>query len=289
MLILDAGMIAFAAFHALKGKVKWPLTFQIPRMVRALVAPLAEAYVLCWNSERFWKSELWPAYQANRPEIWELAGREDYEATIEVLAALGAVQFRGEGLESDEVLAGLVHRLRGREPIVIISDDKDFFQLLSGTVHMRGRVRGEVRWSDVKRILGVTPAYVTDFLALAGDPSDGIPRVVSPATARRLIETRGHVRRWMDRDLQVGAGVRQRLTEGRAQIAINLALVDLSRAAVEARGAPGEPILDGWGDLDRARAIGRRTGVAWLRDDDLAQGWAPLRTGGERARQILRV
>jgi DNA polymerase-1 len=289
MLIIDGGMIAFAGYHVLKGKVQWPLTFQIPRMVRALVAASGEPYLLCWNSERLWKSELWPAYQANRPEIWDLAGRKDYETMIDVLAALGAVQLRAEGLESDEVLAALVHQLRGREPIVIISDDKDFFQLLSSSVRMRGRVRGDVRWSDVKRILGVGPAYVADFLALAGDPTDGIPRVVRPITALKLIETRGHVRDWIDRDLRVAPGLRQRLKEGRAQIGINLALVDLSREAVEGRGAPGEPILEGWGDLDRARRIGRRTKVAWLREDDLAESWAPIRRGGERAREILGV
>lgn len=288
MLLIDAGMVAFAAFHALKGKVDWPLTFQIPRMIRALAAAADDAYAICWNSDRLWKSERWPAYQAGRPDIWEIAGREDYEAAVAVLTALGAVQYRTEGLETDEVVAALVHRLRDRENVVIISDDKDFFQLLSGSVRMKGRVRGEVVWSDVKGVLGVTPTYVADYLALVGDATDGIPGVLRPATARSLIATRGHVRDWIDRDIRVGLGVKKRLEEGRAQIRINLELVDLSREAVERRGAPGEPILDGWGDLDRARAIGERSGVAWLRADDLAEAWAPLRDGGRRARKILR-
>jgi 5'-3' exonuclease len=287
MLVVDAGMIAFAAYHALKGKVPWPLTFQVPRMIRALVARADEPYVVCWNPERLWKTDLWPAYQAGRPEIWDLAGDADFAAMFEALTALGAVQYRTDLLESDEVMAALVHRLADSEPVVVVSDDKDFFQLLSGSTRLEGRVRGAVRAADVKRILGVGPAYVADFLALTGDVADGIPRVVSPTAALRLLASRGHVRDWLDRRLRLGPALAQRIEQGREQIRINLELVDLSRAAVEARGAPGEPLLDGWGDLDRARAVGERTKVAWLRKDDLASEWASLRRGGERAWEIL--
>jgi DNA polymerase-1 len=301
--IVDAGMVAFAAFHALRGKVPWPLTFQVPRMIRALLARSEDAYVLCWNPDRLWKSELWPAYQAGRPEIWDLAGREDFACLLEVLTALGAVQYRTELLESDEMMAGLVHRLAGagmghrasggrrarRDEIVIVSDDKDFFQLLSASTRLEGRVRGTVRAPDVKRILGVGPAYVADYLALTGDATDGIPRVVSSTAALRLLGSRGHVRDWIDRKIRVGAALERRIEEGRAQIRVNLELVDLSRAAVDRRGAPGEPILEGWGELERVRAVGERTGVAWLRNEDLATAWAPLRRCGERAREILDV
>lgn len=288
MLLIDAGMIAFAAFHALKGKIRWPLAYQVPRMVRAVVGE-GQPYALCWNSDRLWKRERWPPYQANRPEIWDVAGRPDYETTIELLTTLGALQFRTEGLESDEVLAAIVHRLSGHHAIVIVSDDKDFFQLLSGSVRMRGRVRGDVRWSDVRSILGVTPAFVADYLSLAGDATDGVPAVVRRGEARRLIETRGHVHDWIDRDLRIEPRLKRRIEEGREQVRMNLELVDLSREAVEARGAPGEPLLEGWGNLDRARAIGKRTGVAGVKEGNLAEAWAALREGGERAREILGV
>ena len=44
MQLIDAGMIGFAAFHALKGKVAWPLTFQVPRMMRTLVREQPETF-----------------------------------------------------------------------------------------------------------------------------------------------------------------------------------------------------------------------------------------------------
>lgn len=288
MQIVDAGMIAFAAWHALKGKIDWPLTYQVPRMLRPRVEEAADTYVLCWNGEELWKRERWPAYR-DRPEIWEEAGREDFEAMLEVLAALGAVQFRTGPIEADEAIAALVHRLEGDEDLVLRSDDKDFMQLLSGSTRMEGRVRGTVRFSDVREILGVTPAFVADYLALSGDQADGIPRIVPPAKARSLIDSRGHVADWIDRDLRVDEKTKRAIVENRDQLRLNLELVDLSETAVEARGAPGDPLLDGWGDLDRARSVGERTDISWLADEDMEETYGALREWGDRTRERLGV
>lgn len=288
MQIVDAGMIAFAAWHALKGRIDWPLTYQVPRMLRPLVEEAGDTYVLCWNGEDLWKRGRWPTYR-DRPEIWDEAGRADFEALVEVLAGLGAVQYRTDRLEADEAIAALVHRLEGEEELVVRSDDKDFMQLLSGSTWMHGRVRGTVRFSDVKEVLGVTPAYVADFLALSGDPADGIPRILPPAKARDLIGSRGHVRDWIDRDLRIDAATKRTIEENREQIRLNLELVDLSETAVEARGAPGDPLLEGWGDLGRAREIGERTEVSWLTADDLPEAYGALRTWGERTRERLEI
>jgi 5'-3' exonuclease len=281
--LIDAGMIAFAAWHALKGRVEWPLTFQVPRMLRKAINDVEGPYALFWNAERLWKCERWPAYR-DRPEIWDHAGRDDFESMLAVLSGLGAVQYRSDGREADELLAAVCHAFEGTEPIVIRSDDKDFMQLLSGSTRMQGRVRGTVRFSDVKPILGVTPAYVVDFLALSGDDADGIPRIVTPSMARKLIASRGHVRDWIDRDLRVDERVRQKLADNRDQLALNLELVDLSESAV---GAPPSPLLEGWGDLDAVRDAGDGAGIGYLTSDDLGDEFRILRRWGEETRARL--
>lgn len=285
MQLFDAGMIAFAAWHALKGRVDWPLTYQVPRMLRARLRETPDTYVLCWNARRLRKRERWPPYR-DRPEIWEEAGEQDFETMLRLLAGLGAVQYRADGWEADEVLAALVHRLEGQEELVVRSDDKDFMQILSGSTWMRGRVRGEVRFSDVREILGVTPAYVADFLALAGDEADGIPRIVPPATARELIESRGHVRDWIDRDLRVEEDLKRTLRDNREQLRLNLELVDLSRERV---GEPPPPLLDGWGDADAVREVGRTTGIGELTEEDLDEAFGRMRELGRTTRDRLGV
>jgi 5'-3' exonuclease len=285
MQLFDAGMLAFPAYHALEGRVEWPLTYQVPRMLRSTLRDVRDTYVLCWNSERLRKREMWPDYR-DRPEIWEEAGREDFDAMLRLLGALGAVQYRADGWEADEVLAALVHELEDGEELVIRSDDKDFMQLLSGSVRMEGRRRGTVRFSDVREELGVTPAYVADYLALAGDDADGIPRIVPPATARMLIESRGHVRDWIDRDLRVDPELKETLEEGREQLRLNLELVDLSAEAV---GTPPAPLLDGWRDAAVAREVGEETGIGFLVDDDPLEEFSLLGEWGRRTRERLCV
>jgi 5'-3' exonuclease len=151
---------------------------------------------------------------------------------------------------------------------------------------MEGRRRGRVRYSDVKGIFGVTPVYAADFQALVGDPVDGIPRIVSDATARQLLASRGHVRDWIDKDLRVGPGVKRKLTEGREQLRINFELVDLSEAAV---GPPPEPALEGWGDVEVARRIGERLEITYLAANNLAKEYRVLREWGKQTRERLGV
>jgi len=285
--LIDAGMVAFAAWHALKGRIDWPLTFQVPRMLRPMIDEAREGYILFWNADRLWKRERFTPYR-DRPEIWDHAGRRDFETMLQVLTALGAVQYRVPELEADEMLAAIAHRLSAEgEELVLRSDDKDFFQLLSGSTRMRGRVRGEVRFSDVRDLLGVTPAYVVDFLALAGDQADGLPRIVTPKKAIELIESRGHVADWIDRDLRVDEGLKRRIEQGRDQLRLNLELVDLSPAAVGPRTEGARPLLDGWGDLDRARALGEEAGIGWLTAGDVSDSFAVLREFGEATRRRL--
>ena len=279
MQLIDAGMLAFAAWHALKGRVDYPLTHQVPRMVRKLVEEAEDTYALFWNGERLWKRARWPGYR-DRPEIWDEAGAQDFRSMLTVLNGLGAVQFRTEGREADELLAAVRHALHDREPLLIRSDDKDFMQLLSGSCWMQGRVRGTVRFRDVREILGVSPAYVADFLALTGDQADGIPRVVTPAKARTLLETRGHLLDWIDRDLQVSETLKQTIEDHRDQLRLNFELVDLS---VEAVGSPPPPLPAG--DLEEARAVGQELDIGWLGEE--MEGYEQLRSLGEAARERL--
>lgn len=252
MQLVDAGMVAFPAWHALQGKVDQPLTYQVPRMLRSTLRDVDDTFVLFWNAERLEKREMWPDYR-DRPEIGEEAGAEDFAQTLELLSALGCPQVRAEGLEADEALAAYAHRLGGDEEVVIRSDDKDLMQLLGPSTRMDGRRRGRVEAADVEEILGVPPALVSGLLALAGDEADGIPGILTPVPARELLARAGPVEDWIDDGPpeRVDPDVRETVQEARDQLRLNLRLVDLSEAAV---GEPPPPDWTGWADPERARA-----------------------------------
>src|SRR5207247_10010952 len=84
---------------------------------------------------------------------------------------------------------------------VIVSGDKDFYQLIGEGVALLNPGRGgqaavEEQWVDLSNAserLGVPPARVVDYLALVGDSSDNIPGVkgVGDKTALELIQAYG--------------------------------------------------------------------------------------------------
>ena len=51
---------------------------------------------------------------------------------LAVLSGLGAVQYRSDGREADELLAAVCHAFEGTEPIVIRSDDKHLARRVAG-------------------------------------------------------------------------------------------------------------------------------------------------------------
>jgi DNA polymerase-1 len=285
MQILDGGMFAFAAWHVLKGRVAHPLAFQVPRMLRKVLGDAEDAVFVCWNGENLWKRERMPAYR-DRLEIWEEAGREDFEAMLSVLSAFGVVQFRTEAIEADEVLAALVHRFEGREEILIRSDDKDFFQLLTATTTMEGRVRKTIGVEDVVRITGVLPERIADWLAVTGDKADGLPRVLGPKTAARLLNEHGPLRDWLEDEAVGSAGERKKLNAHRDEILLNLEIADLSAAAVP---KIPEPWLERHGDAGALKELGERLEITYLREDGVADEYDVLRRTGRAALKALGV
>ena len=103
----------------------------------------------------------------------------------EVIDALGVRRVAVAGVEADDII-GTLARMAEEEgmDVVIVSSDKDMYQLVSKRVKVRDGLKGnEVAAEQVVETFGVPPDRVADLLALAGDPSDNVPGV--PASARR--------------------------------------------------------------------------------------------------------
>ena len=107
-----------------------------------------------------------------------------------------------EGWEADDVIGTLATQAASEGiRTVIVSGDKDFYQLVDEHTHLLNPGRGgaagieekEVTLENAAERLGVQPRFVTDYLALIGDSSDNIPGVrgIGPKTAPGLIEKYG--------------------------------------------------------------------------------------------------
>jgi DNA polymerase-1 len=149
------------------------------------------------------RSVRYPAYKATREKM-----PTDLEASLprirQLLEAFRFAVIEIEDMEADDVIGTLA--LRAQEQgleAVIVSGDKDFYQLIREGVCLLNPGRGgsamvEEEWVDLRNAaerLGVPPQRVADYLALIGDSSDNIPgaRGIGPKTALQLIEEYGTV------------------------------------------------------------------------------------------------
>lgn len=145
----------------------------------------------------------YPEYKATREKM-----PEDLEVGLprirELIRAFYAPIVEVEGYEADDVIGTLAVRARERGvEAVIVSGDKDFYQLVGPGISLLNPGRGGAagvapEWVDERNAgerLGVPPAQVADYLALIGDASDNIPgaRGIGPKTALALLREFGGV------------------------------------------------------------------------------------------------
>jgi 5'-3' exonuclease len=157
------------------------------------------AVVFCFGPDAAtYRVELYPPYHADRPPVpdelvWQ------WSVAPEVFDALGWSTVRDEELEADDLLYTLAaaERRAGGEAL-ILTGDRDLFQCAGEGVrvlYLKTGVKGTelVDEAEVERRYGVPPALVPDYIALRGDPSDGLPgaKGVGEKTAAELLRRHG--------------------------------------------------------------------------------------------------
>ena len=151
------------------------------------------------------RQEQYPEYKATREKLGEEM-QQDFDRSLErvcqILDAFRIPVIAIDGYEADDVVATLAQSAASDGmQAVIVSGDKDFYQLIGEGIALLNPGRGgqaavEEQWVDqtnASERLGVQPERVVDYLALVGDSSDNIPGVkgVGDKTALQLLETYG--------------------------------------------------------------------------------------------------
>jgi DNA polymerase-1 len=157
------------------------------------------------DSGSSFREEYYPEYKATREKL-DAELQADFDRSLErVTALLDAWRVSlvtVDGYEADDVIGTMATQATAAGfDSVIISGDKDFYQLIDEHVSLLNPGRGGpaavseqfVDRSNADERLGVPPHRVVDYLALVGDASDNVPGVkgVGDKTARKLIEAYG--------------------------------------------------------------------------------------------------
>lgn len=144
------------------------------------------------------RKSLYPEYKANRPPMPEdLAAQQ--EPIRKIVDALGLKSLEIKGLEADDIIAALATQAQEAGfNVIIVSGDKDYYQMLNDRVSMydpNPKRESAMDMETFKEKFGVTPAQFLDVQGLMGDSTDNIPGVpgVGEKTALKLINEYGSI------------------------------------------------------------------------------------------------
>ena len=211
LFLIDAYALIYQSFFAFANRpltnsrgentsAEWGFLNYLIR-IREEFAPDYLAVVFDAGSSQ--RKELYPEYKATREKMPEDL-RESLGRIRSLLDALHHPVVEVEGFEADDVIASLARRVLALEEdieAVIVSGDKDFYQLLRPGLRLfrparGGRAGTSAEWvdeSNASERFGVPPDRIIDYLALIGDSSDNVPGApgIGPKTAVKLIEQYG--------------------------------------------------------------------------------------------------
>ena len=190
---------AYHAIHDLTGPDGQPTNavYGFVKMLRKLITdhePTLIAAAFDLKGPTF-RTQLAADYKANRaPMPSDLVDQVPW--VHEACEALGVPVLTHEQFEADDVIGTLAERALGDGfEVVIVTGDKDFFQLVRNGVRVFNP-RDPAAWYDadgVQEKFGVRPEQVVDVLSLMGDAVDNVKGVpgIGEKGARGLIATHG--------------------------------------------------------------------------------------------------
>jgi DNA polymerase-1 len=270
LLAVDAPSMLFRAFYALPDSIKGADGRPVNALLGTANLILREverhdprAVVLCFGPDAAdYRVELYDGYHAERPEVPDDLAPQ-FAACDEFFEAFGWTVTHHPSLEADDLLGSYA---RGEEDAgggaLILTGDRDMFQCAGKHVTVlyvrTGGKQGaeEVGPKEVRRRYGIDPELVPDFIALRGDPSDGIPgaKGVGDKTAAELLRKHGSLEGVLDAAIRERRpALRAALMDGREQL---LAFKDIATLRDAGVKRPPDRATDWKGAAAKARELG---------------------------------
>jgi DNA polymerase-1 len=206
LLLTDAPALLYRAFFALPDSI----TDDDGHAVNALLGSVNQvlwcvdkydprAVVFCFGAEAGeYRVEAYPAYHAERPPMPDLLEWQ-WQRAPALYEALGWSVADTDELEADDLLGSFAEvETAAGGTTLILTGDRDMFQCASDSVTVLLQRTGgdgpeEVGPDVVREKYGIDPEQVPDFIALRGDPSDGLPgaKGIGAKTAADLLRRKG--------------------------------------------------------------------------------------------------
>jgi 5'-3' exonuclease len=149
-------------------------------LLAAIEARPPRAVAACFGAEQAaYRVEAYPPYHAHRDPMPDALAQQ-WERAPALLGSLGWTVSSSVELEADDVMFSYaeLERASGGGSL-LLTGDRDLFQVVGEAVAiLELRKDGdplEIGSEQVRERYGIGPELVRDFIALRGDPSDGLP------------------------------------------------------------------------------------------------------------------
>ncbi len=195
--LVDGSGYVFRAFHALPPMTRPDGTpvnavFGFTNMLMKLLSETdADCVAVIFDAARAtFRSDIYPAYKAQRPETPEELIPQ-FPLVREAVLAFNLPAIEQSGYEADDLIATYARLAReAGAKVTIVSSDKDLMQLVRDGIEMLDPIKQKpIGPAEVREKFGVPPEKVVDVQALAGDSVDNVPGVpgIGVKTAAQLI------------------------------------------------------------------------------------------------------
>jgi len=168
-------------------------------ILRIAAERVPRAIVVCWGAEAAaYRVALYPGYHAQRPPVPDALAWQ-FEQAPDVFDAFGWGSASSPELEADDLLGSFATvEVAAGGGALILTGDRDMYQCAGERISVLYLKMGSSGFEDVdpaevQRRYGVPPELVPDFIALRGDPSDGLPGApgIGAKTAAALLARHG--------------------------------------------------------------------------------------------------
>jgi 5'-3' exonuclease len=282
LLAVDTPFLLYRSFFALpdsihgsQGRSVNALLGAANALLRIVADRRPRAVVMCFGAEAaHYRVELYPAYHAARPEVPEALGWQ-FEQAPDFLAQFGWPSETSPDHEADDLLGSLAaaERAAGGEAL-LLTGDRDMYQCVGEGVtvlYLRAGNVEEIDPAEVRRRYGIPPALVPDFIALRGDPSDGLPGAagIGPKTAAELLTRHGSLEDAIAAASSERPRVAKALSEQADELRAFRRIAQLQMVEIE---RPPDRATDLEGGARAARSLGLNRLAERLEEaDDLSQ------------------
>ncbi len=235
LLIADVPWLLYRSFFALPKSIVDPQGRPVNALLGTVNAVLSlidtrlpargvRGVVACTGAEQAdYRVKLYPAYHAHREEMPD-ALRAQWEKAPVLLDSLGWTVSGSDQLEADDVMFSFARvEEESGGTALLLTADRDLFGAVSEHVSViqlrKGDEAEEIGPAGVRERYGIAPELVPDFIALRGDPSDGLPGApgIGAKTAAELLQRYGSLDAVLERarELASAAALAKRASAGR--------------------------------------------------------------------------